>query len=241
MLSTDPTFEFPRPHRVRLVEPVDPCELQAGTAILVAAFHDGGDFLRAVGSDGRQISVLTRAAPALRTEMVLEVGWPTLANRVYVRAAVKRRTSAGELVFQVHRDEGAKMAYLLGAAAGRFRWIKPRKHRRYCVRLPLEWRVFGTTEMNDGIAEDLSAGGLSLVTRTCPVYVGDRVVVRLHAEAAGQDLVLTGSVRHVEEREGDELAVGVRLRRNATNEIRDLRRLLRAFAAKGVVLVDPWV
>ena len=33
-----------------------------------------------------------------------------------------------------------------------------RKQRRYCVRLPLSWRPFGSVLMIDGLAADLSSG-----------------------------------------------------------------------------------
>jgi len=61
--------------------------------------------------------------------------------------------------------------------------------------------------------------------------------VRLVAVAAAQDLVVTGQVRHVRRRSGDTV-FGVQFEYRSSGEQRDLRRLLRAFAARGVVILD---
>jgi hypothetical protein len=59
------------------------------------------------------------------------------------------------------------------------------------------------------------------------------------AEAAYQELVLTGEVRHTRARAGDRSAFGIELKYRSSAQQRTLRSLLRAFAGRGVVLVDP--
>jgi hypothetical protein len=111
-----------------------------------------------------------------------------------------------------------------------------RRHRRYCVRLPLGWRPFGSLTMIDGVAADLSAGGVLVTTRAPPPPVGEPVALRLRT--AGQDLVVTGEVRH-SRRRSDDAAFGVEFVYRSSGEQRRLRHLLRAFAARGVVILEP--
>jgi hypothetical protein len=57
------------------------------------------------------------------------------------------------------------------------------------------------------------------------------------ASAAAQDLVLTGRVMHARAR-AQGTAFGVQFEYRSSAEQRDLRRLLRVFAARGVVILD---
>jgi hypothetical protein len=65
--------------------------------------------------------------------------------------------------------------------------------------------------------------------------VGEDVAIRLRTPQ--QDLVVTGEVRHSRERAHDS-AFGVQFRYRSTGEQRRLRGLLRAFAARGVVILE---
>jgi len=99
------------------------------------------------------------------------------------------------------------------------------------------WRMFGNTELVPGLAEDLSAGGVLIATDAKPPPVGEHVGLRLIAQAAAQDMVVTGEVRHTRKR-AKGAAFGVRFEYRSSGEQRDLRRLLRVFAARGVVILD---
>ncbi len=230
------------PPVVRLVEPVSPSELAAGTPIIVAAFETGAYFLDAFAESrgpAGELAVRTRASPPPGTPMVLEITWHGLPNRVFARATALRRWLGGHLVLQLDPDEREKRDYLLAVARGEKRDVCMRAHRRFVVRLPLFWRRFGDVQLNEGIAEDLSSGGLLVCAQgPCPA-VNERVAVRLRAEAAYQELVLTGEVRHARPRANDRFAFGVELKYRSSAQQRTLRSLLRAFAGRGVVLVDP--
>jgi hypothetical protein len=104
------------------------------------------------------------------------------------------------------------------------------------VRLPLSWRTFGSMMMIDGMAADLSAGGILVTTRAKAPTVGEEVALRLRT--ARQDLVVTGEVRHSRARKADS-AFGVQFVYRSSGEQRRLRSLLRVFAARGVVIIEP--
>lgn len=220
--------------RALIQEPVDPTRGLRGTPIVLAAFRSGADFLHAYDDRGAgEIAVVTRARPRSNTPVVLEVTWPGLPNRVFLRARAFRRWLG--LLARLHADEASARDFLVQMAAGDRVRYHLRAHRRYCVRISCEWRVFGGIAPVRGTVEDLSAGGLLVATATDPPAPGERVALRLR-ETGGQDLVLTGEVRHVRTRAAD-YAFGLEFPRGTSGEQRRLRHLLRAFAARGVVLL----
>jgi hypothetical protein len=152
---------------------------------------------------------------------------------VFVRARVSRRRLG--IVAKLHADETKARDFLLRIARGETVEYFVRSHRRYCVRLPLGWRAFGAIYMTDGIAEDLSAGGVLVATKTAAPAVGEQVALRLRT--SGQDLVVTGVVRHCRRRSHDSV-FGVQFECRSSGEQRRLRRLLRVFAARGVVILE---
>lgn len=222
--------------RLSLQDPVDPAETLHGTPILAAAFESPQQFLDAYSPTGKagELAVVTRARPQSGREVVLEVNWPDLPNRVYLRARVYRRRLG--LLAKLHPDDATARDFLVQMAAGDDVSWHMRRHRRYCVRLIVVWRGFGSTAPLGGIVEDLSVGGM-LVSSPYPAPpVGEKVALRVRADAAGQDLIITGIVRHRRQRTIDE-AFGVEFEYRSSGEQRRLRRLLRVFAATGVVLL----
>ena len=220
--------------RISLQDPIDPAERLEGTPIVVASFSSGAEFLEHYSDDGPagELALVTRARPRTRAELVIEVDWPGLPNPVFVRANVSRRRLG--VVARLHEDETAARDFLVAMARGDALRYHLRKQRRYCVRLPLSWRPFGSVLMIDGLAADLSTGGLLITTRAAAPPVGEHVAIRLRTPQ--QDLVVTGEVRHSRARAHDS-AFGVRFLYRSTGEQRRLRGLLRAFAARGVVIL----
>ncbi|HZS37999.1 MAG TPA: PilZ domain-containing protein [Polyangia bacterium] len=234
--SATSSSSLPR-RRITLQEPADPAELR-GTPILSCVFPDGEAFLEAFAPEhgpAGELAVVTRATLPSRTEVVLEILWPALPNRIYVRARVWRRRLG--LMARFHPDELQARDFLVRVAHGLPAEFHRRAHRRYCVRLPVTWRAFGATVHTAGIAEDLSAGGVLIATQTAAPPVGERVGVRVIAIAAAQDLVVTGRVMHTRGR-AQGAAFGVQFEYRSSSEQRDLRRMLRVFAARGVVILD---
>jgi hypothetical protein len=224
--------------RALIHDPVDTVEHLAGTPIVIAAFESGAQFLEAYGDAGAagELAVVTRAAPPSGSEVVLEIHWADLPNPVFVRASVLRRRLG--LLARLHADAAQTRDFLLRMAWGVPSSVPRRRQKRYCVRLPVTWRRFGDYRQWPGTAEDLSAGGV-LVSTTMPAPpIGERVAVRMVADSQGQDIIVTGMVRHTRERSGDS-AFGLQFECRSSGEQRRLRHLLRAFAARGVVLLAP--
>ena len=162
---------------------------------------------------------------------MVEVDWRGLPNPVYVRAKLYPRRLG--VLARLHPDERHRRISRRDGP-GQKPGVHLRAHRRYCVRLPAWWRRFGSTERQPGIAEDLSTGGMLLATLEPPPPPGERVGVRLLIPSASQDLVVTGTVTHARSRSKDS-AFGLQFALRGSGEQRTLRRLFRAFAARGVV------
>lgn len=200
--------------------------------ILGLAFADKVAFLHALhehrGPAGELI-VETRAALRVGAEVMLEVRWPGLPNRVYVRAEARRRWLTGQLALRLAADEREQLAFLVRVAHGTGGIDYRRRHGRYRVRHPIDWRRFGTLALRSAVADDLSAGGVLIATRDrAPgAAVGDAVVVRL---LAAGDLVLTGSITHAADHQ-----LGVRFDHRGSGQHRALRRWLRTIHGRGVV------
>jgi hypothetical protein len=231
MASTSGSFGA----RIQLADPASLGDRLTGTPIVVAAFASGADFLLCFHDDGEagELTLVTRARPRGRGELVLEIGWPGLPNPVFGRARVSARRLG--LVARLHPDEAPAGAYLLRAARDEPQAVHLRRHRRYCVRVPLEWRAFGSLVMNAGVAGDLSAGGVLIATSQAAPAVAEQVSLRMRT--AGLDLVVTGVVRHRRQRSADS-AFGVEFSCRSGGEQRQLRGLLRQFAARGVVILE---
>lgn len=228
--------------RFHLAPFLDPAALRVGTPLLVAPFRHGAAFLRAlsIGSDlSLRMVLATRADPPARSEVILETIWPGLPNRTYVRALVLGRTTHGRLVLQFHPEEHAKLDFLSRVATGAEANPHHRRHSRYCVRLPVAWRPFGARDLITGITEDVSVGGLQVITGAAPVRGDQPVVLRLHTDLAAPDVILTGRVRHIRATAHGAMSLGIAFENITSGEHRILRRLLRAFATTGIVLFDP--
>jgi hypothetical protein len=219
----------------RLQEPADPTDLRDVTPILTATFYDGEDFLHAFHVHEGTLAILTRAQPHAGSWAVVEIDWRGLPNPVFLRARLYPRRFG--VLARLHPDEKSSVSFLVEMARGSQPDYHLRAHRRYSVRLPAWWRRFGSTERQPGIAEDLSTGGMLLATLAPPPPVGERVGVRLLIPSAQQDLVITGTVTHARARLRDS-AFGMHFALRGSGEQRTLRRILRAFAARGVVTLE---
>jgi len=218
-------------------EPFASRDLSGGVPILELAFADGMSFIDAL-AEGRgpagELVVETRATPRRGTAAVAEIRWPGLPNRVYVRVWARDRLPDGRLVLRIAADELLKRDFLVGVACGTLERAHARKHHRYCVRLPMEWRRFGTRAMQPGIAEDLSAGGMLVSTADADVMRGDSIVMRMRGQF---DLVVTGTVRHMHHQPAlGELVMGIKFEQCDGGQVRTLRRLLRTCSGRGVMV-----
>jgi hypothetical protein len=222
----------------RVSDPADPTDLRHATPILTATFYDGDDFLHAFTLHerrGSELAVVTRAQPEAGSWAVVEIDWRGLPNPVYVRARLQPRRFG--VLALLHPYEISAAHFLVAMARGDQLPYHLRAHRRYCVRLPVWWRRFGSDEKQPGLAEDLSAGGMLISTLAPAPPRDERVGLRLLVPSARQDLVFNGVVTHARARSHDS-AFGVRFSLRGSGEQRTLRRLLRTFAARGVVTLE---
>ncbi len=235
---TGSTVEFGRPDSVRFRDPTQLADLDGAVPILVVAFDQGISFVDALAEGrgpGGELLVDTRARPPNGTELIAEIRWPGLPNRVYLRVVASGRTDDGMLILRIDPDEAIKRDFLVHAACGTASFPHQRRFRRYCVRLPLEWRRFGTRVMCNGLAEDISSGGMLIVTADNDAAVGDEIVIRIEGKV---DLVLTGTAQHVHRRRAlGEMAIGVQFEYRGTGQARTLRQILRTCSARGVMFV----
>jgi hypothetical protein len=224
---------------VRIHDPVDDAAELDGTPILLVSFDSGAEFLDALGPGGPagELILDTRARPPAHGEVVVEIDWPGLPNPAFVRAQARRRINRPGLIARLHPDERLARDYLVAVASGGPVECHRRFTDRYAVHLPLNWRAFGTLAATQGWAHDLSSGGALVETDAEPPPLGEQVVLRL-VPSAGHDLVVTGIMRHREPR-GAHWWFGVQFACRASGEQRRLRHLLRVFAARGVVILQP--
>jgi len=216
--------------------------LPGGVPLLLASFSTGAEFEGALSprkGEAGELTLRTRYAPRAGAPLVVEITWPGLPNRVLLRAVASRRAFSGALVVRLEASEIRKRDFLRQVARGELAELHPRSSSRYCVVLPVQWRRFGATVLVEGIAEDLSSGGLLIVCPEASLVPGDRVAVRLDPAQALLDLVLTGVVQHIRTRADGRMAFGVRFEYRSSAEQRTLRALLRAFAHSGVTLAAP--
>jgi hypothetical protein len=228
------------------------CETLADATvkILFATFDSAEQFLRRLADDGGGVTptlmIRTRARYAAQEQVILEIGFPGLPNRILARAvalggeppaATGRRPSAlpdsDQQLFRFARGEDHKRDFLIAVASGSATASWTRRHRRFPLRLPVRFALDGesTPLRGDAETEDLGAGGMSLrTTRTFPE--GARVTVVLEPGDGADAIELAGHV--VWTRKGDGVSgVGVQFDRLADEDRRRLRRLLRAVKVFG--------
>jgi len=169
--------------------------------------------------------------------MIAEIRWPGLPNRVYLRVIARGKTRDRRLILSIQPDEEFKREFLVRNACGISGQAFNRRDRRFCVRIPVEWRTFGTRAMHPGEAEDLSAGGMSISAKMWDVQVGNRIVINVPVAETG--LTVTGTVLHLQRRrvEGG-MVLGIQFENREGGEQKILRRLLRSCAAYGVLAVE---
>src|SRR6266545_2863096 len=98
-------------------DPVDPAEALHGTPIIVASFTSADEFRDCYRDHGAgELKLTTRARPRPGSEAVVEIHWPGIPNRVFMRAQVARRRDG--LVARLHPDEKPARDFLLRLAHG---------------------------------------------------------------------------------------------------------------------------
>jgi Tfp pilus assembly protein PilZ len=208
--------------------------------ILFAAYLSGHDFLRALKTSRRggqsTLAVKTRARFSGGTELILEVGFPGLPNRVLLRATAGSSKRGGMHVFKIPQDQEDRITFLVAVASERATVSFQRRHRRFPVRIPARFFVDdeGSFLRGDAETEDMAVGGVALRTyRSLPEHA--KVSVFLDFGGGHPEIEFKGQVvwTRPSAEKGAPSGVGIRFDRTNTDELRRLRWLLRGIKLTG--------
>ena len=208
--------------------------------ILFATFTSPKDFLDRlqIGKDVdvAQLSVKTKARYEDGEQIILEIGYPGLPNRILTRTiavATKRKPDGEEQVFQFCDGEEHKRDFLIAVAAGRASASWKRRHRRFPMRMPARFVVEGEDVplRGDAETEDMGSGGISLKTsRTLPD--GAKVTIVLEPGDGSEELEFTGRV--VWNRKDETVTgVGVQFDSLGGDQMKRLRLMIRDVKLRG--------
>jgi hypothetical protein len=220
--------------------------------ILFATFDSPADFLDRLdvgdGAGVATIAVKTKARYDGDEEIILEIGYPGLPNRILTRAIaidadgakkLGRKVGGDEQLFRFVKGEEHKRDFLIAVAAGRATASWKRRHRRFPMRMPARFVVEGedVTLRGDAETEDMGSGGVSLKTsRNLPD--GAKVTVVLEPGPGYEDveeLEFTGRV--VWNRKDDTVTgVGIQFDSLGGDQMRRLRRMIRDVKLRGKTL-----
>jgi len=187
-------------------------------------FPSSEEFLAAYHpADGGTLSTKTRTDGNIGEDILVEINFPALPNRVLVRAQVIGIAFEHGLRFAFAPDETTTRDFLLAIARGELSVATAhRGHTRFPSALHASWSVGG----GDGhatLVDDLSAGG-AFVRATEPPTVGDEVTLAL-VLPDGETLSATGHVAWI--RSGKDPGFGVEFGDLPADTGRRLRSLLR--------------
>jgi Tfp pilus assembly protein PilZ len=207
--------------------------------ILFATFKSPKDFLARleVGEDVgvARLRVATKARYEDGEQVILEIGYPGLPNRILSRttAITPKKPVDGEQLFQFDEGEEHKRDFLIAVASGRATASWKRRHRRFPMRLPARFVVDGgdVPLRGDAETEDMGSGGISLKTsRTLPD--GAKVTIVLDPGDGSDELEFTGRV--VWTRNDDAVSgVGVQFEDFGGEQMKRLRRIIRDVKLRG--------
>ncbi|HUH01389.1 MAG TPA: PilZ domain-containing protein [Kofleriaceae bacterium] len=204
--------------------------------ILFATFASPEDFLERLevskDSSVATLRVDTKARYDADEQVILEIGYPGLPNRILTRAVAVDGSGDGQS-FRLNPGEDHKRDFLIAVAAGRATASWKRRHRRFPLRIPARFVVEGEEVplRGDAETEDMGSGGVSLRTsRTLPD--GAKVTIVLEPGDGGEEIEFEGRV--VWNRNDDSVAgVGVQFESLGGEAMKRLRRMIRDVKLSG--------
>jgi Tfp pilus assembly protein PilZ len=207
--------------------------------ILFATFDSPDDFLQRleVAKGAATLHVRTKARYDEGEQVILEIGYPGLPNRILTRATAleprKGKKADGEQSFKLDKGEEHKRDFLIAVAAGRATASWKRRHRRFPMRMAARFVVEGEDVplRGDAETEDMGSGGVSLRTsRTLPD--GAKVTIVLEPGDGSEPIEFSGRV--VWNRNDDSVTgVGVQFESLGGDQMRRLRKMIRDVKLRG--------
>jgi uncharacterized protein (TIGR02266 family) len=208
--------------------------------ILSAWFESGEEFLKSYNESigAGAIYYPTIAELTVGEQVLVEVRFPSLPNRMLVRGKVFSidLQKSGVWLSFLSEDQETR-DFIVDVARGDITVEKKihRKHQRYPLEIPVDWKATDSDDVFISCTEDLSAGG-AFVRTLSPPPIGTPVALVL-APSSGKVLTISGKVSWTRHESGGE-GMGVRFERATSETIRALREALRKMD-EGAVVGSP--
>jgi Tfp pilus assembly protein PilZ len=172
--------------------------------ILKARFRSGRDFVEAYNADLPTGGLFCPTTHPLEEneEVVVEVHFPGLANKMLVRGSVvwwraalpRLRVRAGAMV-SFTEAEREKRDYILEVAAGRRQEGIKRRHPRIPIEMKVMWRPSDSPLLRESELREISIGGALLVTDDT-LAVGDEIVIEFTTPGGAQPISVAGKITY---------------------------------------------
>ena len=208
--------------------------------ILSAWFENGEDFLRSYNESigAGALYYPTIAELTVGEQVLIEVRFPALPNRMLVRGKVFSIDLQRNGVWLSFLSEDQETRdFIVDVARGDITVETKihRKHQRYPLEIPVDWKASDSDDVFISCTEDLSAGG-AFVRTLSPPPIGTPVALVL-APSTGKVLTISGKVSWTRQESGGE-GMGVRFEQATSETIRALREALRKMD-EGAVVGSP--
>lgn len=135
-------------------------------------------------------------------EVVVEIHFPELPNKMHLRGAVVSWRAAtprlgirAGATIAFAEDEQDKCRFILEVADGRHRNAVKRRHARLPVERPARWRLASATDLQEAALREISIGGAHLVTPE-QLELGEDIVVELTMPGGAQPISLVTKVAY---------------------------------------------
>jgi uncharacterized protein (TIGR02266 family) len=205
--------------------------------ILSAWFESGADFLKAynetIGAGALYYD--TVAELTVGEQVLVEVRFPGLPNRVLVRGKVFSvdLQKNGVWISFLSEDQETR-DFIVDLARGDITVETKvhRRHQRYPIEIPVDWKADDSDDVFISCTEDLSAGG-AFVRTLSPPPIGTPVALVL-APSSGKVLTISGKVSWTRQESGGE-GMGVRFEQATSDTAKTLREALRKMDENAVV------
>jgi len=205
--------------------------------ILSAWFESGADFLNSYNETigAGAIYYPTIAELTVGEQVLIEVRFGALPNRMLVRGKVFSIDLQKNGVWLSFLSEDQETRdFIVDVARGDITVETKihRKHQRYPIEIPVDWKATDSDDVFISCTEDLSAGG-AFVRTLSPPPIGTPVALVL-APSSGKVLTISGKVSWTRQESGGE-GMGVRFEQPTSETAKALREALRRMDEAAVV------
>lgn len=172
--------------------------------ILQAKYKSGLHFLKDLVKDpeqGRMINYSTKIPLEEGDNVILEVLFPALPNRVLLRGGVVSLKEATEgepataAITVAQEDQGA-LAFLIkmASAAQKAEAVTARKHDRIPLEIPVDWSAQGSGDLIISSTDDVGGGGVQIRTLSPPPVDTELTLAFVLDPATGERIDMRGKV-----------------------------------------------